>query len=90
MYIGELLLILGLILVHGLVSGSEIAIISIRKTRLKQLVEEGHKRAQDVIALRSDPERFLATVQIGLTVVSATAATFSGARLAARIKPPPP
>lgn len=85
--IGELFIILGLILVNGLLAGSEIAVVALRKTRLKQLLDEGHKRAADVIALQEEPERFLATVQIGLTVVSATAAAFSGARLADRLEP---
>lgn len=87
MVLGELILIFLLIAANGLLAGSEIAIVAIRKTRLKQLLDEGNKRAADVIALQEQPERFLATVQIGLTVVSATAAAFSGARLADRLEP---
>jgi putative hemolysin len=83
----ELLIILALILVNGIFAGAEIAVISLRKSRLTQLVEEGRVGAQSVLALRDDPERFLATVQVGITVVGATAAAFSGASLAARLTP---
>src|SRR5215208_2566229 len=83
----ELLIIIALILVNGVFAGAEIAVISLRKSRLTQLVEEGRVGAQSVLALRDDPERFLATVQVGITVVGATAAAFSGASLAARLTP---
>jgi putative hemolysin len=66
---GELLVILGLLVLHGFVAGSEIAVVSLRKTRLRQLVEAGKASARAVDALRKHPERFIATVQIFLTVV---------------------
>lgn len=72
-------------LANGLFAGAEIALISVRKTRLRELVEEGSGSAQAVLALREDPERFLATVQIGITVVGATAAAFGGASIAQRL-----
>jgi putative hemolysin len=84
---GELIFILGLILANGLLAGSEIAIVSLRKTRLRQLVDEGNRRASNVIALQEQPERFLATVQIGITMVSATASAFGGDRLKDRLAP---
>lgn len=68
-------------------AGAEIAIIALRKTRLAQLVEEGRASARAVTRLRDRPERFLATVQIGITVVSSTAAAFGGASLSARFAP---
>jgi putative hemolysin len=76
-----------LVLANGFFAGAEIAVIALRKTRLRQLVQEGHSAARAVAALRDKPERFLATVQIGITVIGATAAAFSGATIAARLAP---
>ncbi len=74
-------------LANGVFSGAEIAVLSIRRTRLAQLVEEGRASARAVKKLRDAPEQFLATVQIGITVIGATAAAFGGASLARRIAP---
>jgi putative hemolysin len=81
----ELAIILVLIGLNGIFAGAEISIISIRRSRLQQLVEEGRIGARAVQALRDVPERFLATVQVGITVVGATAAAFSGASIATRL-----
>jgi putative hemolysin len=83
----EIIVILALTLANGFFSGAEIAVIAVRRTRLRQLLDEGRATAGAVLALRDRPERFLATVQIGITVVSATAAAFGGARVAARLAP---
>ena len=72
---GEIFVIVGLLLVHGFLAGSEIAVVSLRKTRLRQLVEEGRSSAKAVADLRKNPERFLATVQIFITVVGAIIAS---------------
>lgn len=81
----EALVILALILVNGFFSGAEIAVISLRKTRLRELLEGGQVRARAVQALRDQPERFLATVQTGITVVGAAAAAFGGDVFAERL-----
>jgi putative hemolysin len=73
------------VLANGVFSGAEIAILSVRKTRLRQLVEQGSRRAAAVEQLRKEPERFLATVQIGITLVGTTASAFGGASVAARL-----
>jgi putative hemolysin len=78
---------LSLIFLNGVFSGSEIAVLSLRKTRLQELLDAGKPGARAVARLREHPERFLAAVQIGITVVSATAAAFSGASLSARLSP---
>ncbi len=78
----ELLLILGLILANGLFAAAEIAIVSVRRSRISQLIEEGNRRAESVAKLHGQAERFLATVQIGITVVSALAAAIGGAAIA--------
>jgi putative hemolysin len=83
----ELLFILGLVLLNGVFSGAEIAVLSMRRTRLNELAEDGSRAAAAVLSLRADPESFLATVQIGITVVGSTAAAFGGASLADEIAP---
>jgi len=79
----ELAVILLLILANGLFAGAEIAILTVRKTRLAELADEGKASAAVLQRLRADPESFLATVQVGITVISAAAAAFGGASLAA-------
>lgn len=83
----ELSIILALIVVNGFFAGSEIALVALRKTRLQELIDRGSRPARAALALRQEPERFLATVQVGVTVVSATAAAFGGDALAARLTP---
>lgn len=78
----ELVAILILVLLNGVFAGAEIAILTIRDTRLQQLVDAGSRRARSVANLRNQPERFLATVQIGITVVGAAAAALGGATTA--------
>src|SRR5262245_15533674 len=87
MILTELFIILALIVANGLFAGAEIAIVSLRHTRLQQLVEASRVGARTVEKLRAEPERFFATVQIGITVVTTTAAAFGGARLAAHLEP---
>lgn len=63
------------------------AVVSLRKSRLKELVESGSESANAVMRLRENPESFLATVQIGITVVGATASAFGGSAVSARLQP---
>lgn len=85
--LSEILIVLALILINGVFAGAEIAIVSLRRTRLQQLVDDGRAGAAAVEGLRTHPERFLATVQIGITVVGATAAAFGGYSIARHIQP---
>jgi len=87
MILTELFVILALIAVNGVFAGAEIAIVSLRKTRLQQLVESERVGAKTIAALRAEPERFFATVQVGITVVTTTAAAFGGARMAQHLQP---
>ena len=75
-------------LANGVFAGAELALLSVRKTRLQELLEQGSGAARAVQALRDNPERFLATVQIGITVVGSTAAAFGGASIARRLIEP--
>ena len=78
----ELLIVLALVVTNGLFAGAEIAVLTLRKTRLTQLVEAGGSAAGSIRALRNRPERFLATVQIGITVIGATSAAYGGSSIA--------
>lgn len=75
----EMTLILFLILVNGFFSGSEIAVVSVRRSRIDQLIEEGHTSASVVGRLKEDADRFLATVQIGMTLMGSLASALGGA-----------
>ncbi|HVS10947.1 MAG TPA: hemolysin family protein [Planctomycetota bacterium] len=76
-----------LVLCNAFFAGAEIAVVTVRRSRLGQLLEAGRRGARAVAALREDPERFLATVQIGITVIGASAAAFGGASIATRLAP---
>lgn len=72
---------------NGAFSGAEIAIVSIRKTRVDQLVTAGRGGAAALLRLRKSPESFLATVQIGITLVGTSAGVFGGEALGEKIEP---
>ncbi len=71
-----------LLIGNGIFSGSEIALVSVRKTRLDQLVAEKRGGAAAAKWLRGNPEQFLATVQIGVTLMGTLAGAYGGASLA--------
>lgn len=77
----EIIITLLLIIANGFFSGSEIAIVSARRGRLKQRADAGKRAAQQALSLTEEPDRFLATVQIGITLISTLAAAFGGARI---------
>lgn len=70
-----------LILANGFFSGSEIAVVSARRSRLQKRANSGDHGAAQAIDLAEHPDRFLATVQIGITLISTIAAAFGGARI---------
>jgi putative hemolysin len=77
----DLLIIAGLILINGLFSMSELAIVSARAPRLRALADKGSKAARTALDLASDPGRFLSTVQIGITLIGIIAGAYSGSSL---------
>ncbi|MBV8760884.1 MAG: DUF21 domain-containing protein, partial [Deltaproteobacteria bacterium] len=83
----QLLIVVGLLMANGLFAGAEIAVLSIRKTRLREFIRRKDRRALAVKALRDTPERFLATVQIAMTTVGTAAAAFGGARMEHGLEP---
>jgi putative hemolysin len=78
----EILLILLLVLLNGAFAMSELAIVSARRARLMALQRKGSAGAAAALALADDPQRFLPTVQVGITLVGILAGAFGGARLA--------
>src|SRR3954462_8299089 len=77
----DVLLILALITVNGVLSMSELAIVSSREARLKAMARSGSSGAQCALDLASDPGRFLSTAQSGITLIAIFAGAFSGASL---------
>ncbi len=77
----EILIIIALTLANGFFAGSEIAIVSVRKSRLETMANGGNKAAQQALSLTENPDRFLATVQIGITLIGTFSAAFGGARI---------
>lgn len=82
MFTFDLIIVLSLIVLNGVLAMSEAAIIAARKARLKQKVEEGNKNAEVALQLAEEPNRFLSTVQIGITLVGVLSGAFGGAALA--------
>ncbi|MRR32902.1 HlyC/CorC family transporter, partial [bacterium] len=81
----ELLIIFVLLVANGLFAMSEIAVVSSRKSRLRDLAEKGDTRAQVALELAESPSLFLPTVQIGITLVGVLAGAFGGATIASEI-----
>jgi len=81
----ELFVLALLILANGLFAMSEIAVVSARKTRLQQQAEEGDRRARVALDLANAPNQFLATIQIGISLVGVLAGAFGGATVAAKL-----
>jgi len=83
----EFLIIFLCLVGNGLFAGAEIAILSVRKTRIREFVRRRDRRALAVEKLRDHPERFLATVQICITAFGTAAAAFGGARFSHLLEP---
>lgn len=77
----EILFILMLILANGMFAAAEISFIAARKGRLEQRAEEGSRNARRALDLAGNPDRFLPTVQIGITLVSALGAAYGGQQI---------
>jgi putative hemolysin len=76
-----------LILANGFFAASEIAIIATRKTRIETLLEKGVRAARSVARLKEEPDRFLATVQVGVTFVATLASAIGGAAAVESLAP---
>ena len=83
--IWESLIVLVLILANGFFSGAEMAIVASRRGRLRQMADAGDAAARTALELASSPDRFLPTVQIGITLVGTLAAAYGGDRLVSHL-----
>jgi putative hemolysin len=83
----ELLILFLLLLANGVFAMAEIAVVSARKARLKQMADEGDERATAALAIANEPTRFLSTVQVGITLIGILAGTYGGATLSERLTP---
>ncbi|MDR3250989.1 MAG: hemolysin family protein [Tannerella sp.] len=81
----EVLIIIGLIILNGLLSMSEIALVSSRKVRLETLAKKGSKSAQKALKLSKEPDKFLSTIQIGITLIGILTGLFSGEAFAGNL-----
>ena len=76
-----------LILLNGLFSMSEIALVSARKGRLESLSDKGDEKAKLALKLSQHPELFLSAVQIGITLISIVTGVYSGERFGKNLQP---
>jgi putative hemolysin len=82
----EIIIVLLLIVVNGVFAMSELALISVRRARLAVLERKGLPGAAKARELAEDPQRFLPTVQVGITLVSMLTGVFGGARIASDLR----
>ena len=82
----EILIILFLIILNGVFSMSEIALISARKNRLENAAKKGNSSAQAALDLANAPNKFLSTVQIGITLIGILTGIFSGDKITTDVK----
>ena len=83
----DIFLISVFIVLNGLFNAAEIAVVTARRSRVKQLMEEGNKNAEQLLQFKEEPNRFLATIQIAITLGSVLASAIGGAAAIQHIKP---
>ncbi len=81
----EILIIFLLLILNGVFSMTELAMISARKVRLQQRAEDGDRAAKQALDLAENPNRLLSTIQIGITLISVLTGALGGATLAERL-----
>lgn len=82
-----ILIILGLVLLNGIFSMSEIAVVSARRTSLSNEAKRGSSSARAALRLMNNPDRFLSTVQVGITLIGILTGMYSGDALAGDFAP---
>lgn len=78
----EILIILGLILLNGILSMTEMAMVSARKSSLSTEARNGNERARRALSIAESPNRMLSTIQIGITLIGILTGIYSGSQLA--------
>lgn len=83
----EFIIILLLILLNGIFAMFEIALVSSRRTRLEEQAEAGKKGAKMALKLLDNPQEFLSTIQIGITLIGIISGAYAGVEIADKITP---
>ncbi|MEJ8757895.1 hemolysin family protein [Pontibacter sp. H259] len=83
----EIIILFILTLLNGFFALSEIALVSVKRTRIEQKAAKGSSNARDVLKLLEEPENFLSSVQVGITLISIVAGAYGGAALSAKFTP---
>ena len=83
----EIFILVGLILLNGLFTMSEIALVSARKSRLETMAEKGDKKAGAALRLSNNPEIFLSAAQIGITLIAILTGVYSGEKFSKDLQP---
>ncbi|PKM65109.1 MAG: HlyC/CorC family transporter [Firmicutes bacterium HGW-Firmicutes-19] len=78
----EIVFLLLLVSLNAFFAASEIALISLNDNKIKVMAEDGHKKARQLLKLLSEPSRFLATIQIGITLAGFLASAFAAGTFA--------
>jgi putative hemolysin len=84
----EIAVILVLVLINGVFAGTEAAMIAARRGRLQQSADAGDQNAAAALSLQEDPNLFLSTIQVGITLIGILAGAFGGASISARLQGP--
>ena len=82
----EFIIILFLLVLNGIFAMYEIALVSSSKARLETLAGKGNKRAKGVLKQLEEPEKFLSTIQIGITLIGIVSGAFGGVAIADNVK----
>ena len=83
----EIFILIGLIVLNGLFTMSEISLVSARKARLEGMAEKGDERAAAALKLSNNPELFLSAAQIGITLIAILTGVYSGEKFSNDLQP---
>jgi putative hemolysin len=83
----EIIILTLLIIVNGLLVMSEIALVSARKARLESMANKGDEKAKVALALAENPEKFLSTAQIFITLIAILTGVYSGEKFGHYLEP---
>ncbi|MBC5992841.1 hemolysin family protein [Pontibacter cellulosilyticus] len=83
----EFVIILILTLFNGYFAMSETALVSVRKSRVEHKAEKGNARARVILQLQKNPENFLSSIQLGITLIGIVAGAYGGTTLAGKVAP---
>ena len=83
----EIAIVMMCLLANALIAGAEMAFVAVSRPSLRELVRQGHKKAEVLLRLREHPERTLAVMQIGITLVAALAGAVGGAGAEEQLSP---